>query len=697
MSRFPSLFVLSLAVSAMPAFAQTGSNTKDGAPSSDIDAKLEKRASGVTLEEDSRAGNDFDDGDFTVAPSVIGDLIHEDRTSEELKVQKRAQAAMLAAKNNALNAGNTADPGEKEFLRAKQEAMREKVAIMVENGDLAGAQALAASAVKENPGSEDMRELKAFVDSRRPGMDRKDVAARVRELSDGMRSADGAENGAILATPMAGFVGGAAGGARSGVAAFTGPAGAGMEGMRPGPVREAAGKIALRDYAGAEKLLTRRLEAEPRDGGALRLRALARRFLKRPSDSADDARRVLEQYPGDSRSRGLLALSLVDLGRGEEAYAEASRAVTDGPNDASAWAARARVLQFLGRDAERLEDLRRAAALDPQFDALYRDALTASGASVPGSSRGKAVWTGAIGIALLFFAAVLLRRRGDSSVRLAMRREDHDGLARVAAPAPVAPRGFQILHTLGQGGMGVVYEAVDLALQRTVALKKLREEVAGNPRELARFLKEARTVAALKHPNIVEIHSIHENAGGLFLVFEKVPGQSLHEALGKGAMSPADTAGVLRQVAAALDYAHARGVVHQDLKPANIMVYGGAAKVMDFGIARRVQETLSTMSRVEIAGTPAYMAPEQERGVVTPAADLYALGVCAYETLTGSLPFPSGGVMLKAQKLYRPASEVKPGITAATDTVLGRALEPDPSVRWPSASSFVEALARSLA
>jgi serine/threonine-protein kinase len=147
----------------------------------------------------------------------------------------------------------------------------------------------------------------------------------------------------------------------------------------------------------------------------------------------------------------------------------------------------------------------------------------------------------------------------------------------------------------------------------------------------------------------------------------------------------------------ALDHAHSAGVVHQDLKPANVMVSGDRAKVMDFGIARRVAETMSTLSRIEVAGTPAYMAPEQERGgCVGPAADVFALGACAYELLTGRTPFPNGGMMMKAEKLYRPASEVSPSVPKAADAAIARALEPEPGARWPSASSFVDALARSL-
>ena len=464
-----------------------------------------------------------------------------------------------------------------------------------------------------------------------------------------------------------------------------------------GLMQQAASKFRIGDLPGAELALTRRIEEAPQDGLAWRQRALVRRELRRFEPSAEDARRALGLAPGDFRARRVLIDDLVDLGRSDEALLLAERALKADPRDAHTLAARARVWESLGRTELQLGDLKAAAELDAQFDSTYQDARTrASGPPSSQRPRSGVVWLGAVGTALLFFSFAVFRKRGDSSVRLALRAEDHDLLARGARPDAV-PKGFQVLSVLGQGGMGIVYEALDVALQRPVALKKLRAEVADNARERSRFLKEARTVAALKHPNIVAIHSIHEDEGGLFLVFEKVLGETLHERLSRGALPPAEAVAVLRQVASALDYAHSKGVVHQDLKPANVMVSGAHAMVMDFGIARRVAETLSTLSKIEVAGTPAYMAPEQESGGrVGPAADIFALGACAYEFLAGRPPFPGGGMMMKAQKVFRPVSEMTPGLPPAADAVIARALEPEPGARWPSAASFAEALARSL-
>ncbi len=567
-----------------------------------------------------------------------------------------------------------------------------------QSGDLAAARKMAVETLERHPEDKD---LLAFVKMTAPvktAVDSKTVKARAAELAAGMRQDEG-EGGAILASPISfGALVGA--GSRGPAAPPAGLGGAAPDVRGAMVLRDASGKIAIKDYAGAESALTRRIGEAPNDGAALRLRALARRFLKRYADSADDAKRALMIDARDARSLHLLSRDLTDLGRPKEALAEADRALALDNKDAQAYIARAAAFGALGRGDEELADLARAASLDSQFDALYRDTLAVRGGGGGGRrakiSRAWPVWLGAIGTALLFFSFALFRKRGDSSVRMALRQEDHDELAAAAPRVGAVPSGFRVVKILGQGGMGVVYEAVDLALQRTVALKKLRPEVADNLRERTRFLKEARTVAGLKHPNIVEIHAIHEDAEGLFLVFERVPGESLHERLGRGPAAPAEAAAFLRQIAAALDYAHAQGVVHQDLKPGNVMIHAGLAKVMDFGIARRVLETLSTMSKVEVSGTPAYMSPEQEQCIVTPSADIYALGVCAYESLTGILPFPTGGLMLKAQKMYRRPSEAAPTLKPGVDAAIGRALEPRPEDRWPSASSFVDALARAL-
>ncbi|MEQ1919258.1 MAG: protein kinase, partial [Elusimicrobiota bacterium] len=571
---------------------------------------------------------------------------------------------------------------------------RQEVARLVTTENPAAAREYALAALDRNPAD---LALLSFVKLSAPvksNVDQRTVKSRIAELAAGMRQDEGAGNDAILASPIS--FGAMAGGASRGPAAL--PAGAVVPDLHANAVyREAGTKITIKDYAGAETVLTRRIEENPSDAAAFHLRALTRRLLTRYQDSADDARKAVALNPRDSRSLHLLSRDLTDLGRPQEGLVEAERALAINNNDAQAYVARSEALRVLGRAEERLSDLARAAAIDPKFAPAYEDALALNGGKAVPSRSGRSgpIWLGAIGTALLFFSFALYRKRGDTSARVALSDSNHFSPAAVPR-ADAVPKGFSLVKVLGQGGMGVVFEALDLALQRTVALKKLRPEIAENPRERIRFLKEARTVAALKHPNIVEIHAIHEDEQGLFLVFERVPGESLHERLGRGPINPAEAAAFLGQIASALDYAHGQGVVHQDLKPGNVMIHAGLAKVMDFGIARRVQESLSTMSKIEVAGTPAYMSPEQEQGVVTPSADVFALGVCAYESLTGVLPFPTGGLMLKAQKMYRKPSEAAPSLRAGVDSAIARALEPRPEDRWPSASSFVEALSRSL-
>ncbi|MBI4061975.1 MAG: serine/threonine protein kinase [Elusimicrobia bacterium] len=606
----------------------------------------------------------------------------EDSTQADLEKESESFAQTTTRVPTA--PATSAPPGDKREIERLEKS-----------GDHAAALQMAAEVLERHPEDADLTAFVKLTAPVKPAVESKTVQARIAELMEGLRRDEGAGE-AIFASPIS--FGALTGGGSRRPAAVS-PAvfeGAVADARGAALLRDAGGKIAIKDYAGAEAALTRRIGEFPNDGAALRLRALARRYLRRYADSAEDARRALALNERDSRSLHLLSRDMIDLGRPLEALAAADRALAFDEKDAQAYAARSAAFGALGRRAEELSDLARAAALDSQFDALYQDALAVRGVRGARSARSWPVWLGAVGTALLFFSFVLFRKRGDSSARLALRREDHDVLAAAAPRVEAVPRGFRVVRTLGRGGMGVVYEAVDLGLQRTVALKKLRQEVAGNPRERTRFLKEARTVAALKHPNIVEIHAVHEDAEGLFLVFERVPGESLHERIGRGPVGAVEAAAFLRQIASALDYAHGQGVVHQDLKPGNVMIHAGLAKVMDFGIARRVLEILSTLSKIEIAGTPAYMSPEQEQGVVTPSADVYALGVCAYESLTGCLPFPTGGAMLKAQKMYRRPSEAARGLKPGVDAAIGRALEPRPEDRWPSASSFVDALARAL-
>jgi len=217
-----------------------------------------------------------------------------------------------------------------------------------------------------------------------------------------------------------------------------------------------------------------------------------------------------------------------------------------------------------------------------------------------------------------------------------------------------------------------------------------------------RFLREAKLVASLKHPNLAQILSVIQGGKGegfegeVYLVFEFVRGRSLDRVLHeRGPLPLEEVRRVLRDVCAALDHAHGSRVIHRDLKPSNVMVgEDGSAKVMDFGIAHRAS-TVSAETRTAAFGTPLYMAPEQERGRVSPASDLYALGVMAYELLTGQVPFDAPSALAlweaKASKTFVPPSRLVPTLRPEADAFFDRALDPEPGQRFPSPGEFLAA------
>ncbi len=207
---------------------------------------------------------------------------------------------------------------------------------------------------------------------------------------------------------------------------------------------------------------------------------------------------------------------------------------------------------------------------------------------------------------------------------------------------------YELDCEIGRGGMGIVYRAKDRRLKRVVAIKVLPPELAFRSEIKTRFLREAETAAQLNHPNIVDIYSVDELSQLVFFVMAYIPGDNLAKKLhDSGAMSVADTRRIMRDVGDALAYAHERGVVHRDIKPDNILLDQGSGRPMvtDFGIARAITEGDSRLTATGIAiGTPTYMSPEQAAGdrTIDGRSDLYALGIVAYQMLTGQPPFTAG-------------------------------------------------------
>jgi serine/threonine-protein kinase len=273
----------------------------------------------------------------------------------------------------------------------------------------------------------------------------------------------------------------------------------------------------------------------------------------------------------------------------------------------------------------------------------------------------------------------------------------------VALQHAVAGR-YSLERELGRGGMGIVFLARDVALDRLVAIKLLPPAQAAQAGLKERFLREARTAARLSHPNIVPIHVVEETAGLVFFVMAFVDGETLGQRLRtKGPLSPAGGARVLQEVAWALAYAHARGVVHRDVKPDNILIEQGTGRAMvsDFGIARAGETTGSTAAG-EILGTAQYMSPEQASGEpVDGRSDIYSLGIVGFYALSGKLPFDSPDVAaLLAMQITRPApplSATAPGVSPKAAQAIDRCLAKNPDDRWPTGEAFAEALAQSTA
>jgi serine/threonine-protein kinase len=256
---------------------------------------------------------------------------------------------------------------------------------------------------------------------------------------------------------------------------------------------------------------------------------------------------------------------------------------------------------------------------------------------------------------------------------------------------------YQIVEELGRGGMGVVYKAIDNKLKRTVALKFLPVEWTYDPQAKERFVREAQAAAVLDHPNICTVHEIDEADDRMFISMAFIQGESLKTKIDRGPLKIDTVLDFGMQVAEGLREAHKEGVIHRDIKSANIMITESAqAKIMDFGLARVRGGTLLTKEGMTM-GTIAYMSPEQARGeAVDHRSDIWSLGVVLYEMLAGRLPFQGEHdqaviyAILKEQP--KPLSAVRPEIPAPVEQVVGKALEKKPEDRYQSVEDLIDDL-----
>jgi serine/threonine-protein kinase len=272
-----------------------------------------------------------------------------------------------------------------------------------------------------------------------------------------------------------------------------------------------------------------------------------------------------------------------------------------------------------------------------------------------------------------------------------------------AAPAPAETAadeiaGFRLEGLIGRGGMGVVYRARQPGLDRVVAVKVIAPARAADPGFRERFAREARLAAAIEHPNIVPVYSTGEDRGQLYLVMRYIDGVNLAERLGEGPLAPAAVAEIVGDVASALDAAHLRGLIHRDVKPANILL-ADRAFLTDFGITRELDATMGLTRTGVFVGSVEYAAPEQASGP-GPAADQYSLGCVAYECLTGAPPFGRDRdlhiLWAHAHETPRPPSELVGGLPADIDAAVLRALAKQPGERWATCTEFARRLASAL-
>jgi hypothetical protein len=270
--------------------------------------------------------------------------------------------------------------------------------------------------------------------------------------------------------------------------------------------------------------------------------------------------------------------------------------------------------------------------------------------------------------------------------------------------------GYEVQGVLGRGGMGVVYRARQVGLNRPVALKMILHAEHAAPEGHRRFLKEAESVARLRHPNIVPVYEVgeHQPAGGgpavPFFSMELCEGGSLEDRLQRAPLTPAEAAALVRTLAQAVQHAHEQGIVHRDLKPANVLLTPDAQpKVTDFGLAKRVGEAGQTASGA-VVGTPSYMAPEQAGGrgkEIDGRADVYALGALLYECLTGRPPFKAATAAETLVQVLAdepvPPRRLQPRVPPDLETVCLKCLHKEPKKRYQSAQELADDLKRFLA
>ncbi|UPT73810.1 MAG: protein kinase [Elusimicrobiota bacterium] len=466
--------------------------------------------------------------------------------------------------------------------------------------------------------------------------------------------------------------------------------------------QSASAKLAVKDYHGAVGEADKALELEGDNADALFYRAAAQNLLGRYGDAERDASKGLALSPSAAHLRDARAWAYIRMGRFADAVADANHSLEIDPKNPYAYANRGHASEGRGDYEAMAGDLKKAAELNALFEPDYRDSTRRHGIVPEELSRERAEKpfierlaprTRSFGVMLVFtLSGGLLIGLGLMHVGGGLRdaKEKKAAASGAAAPAALAQR-YELGRAIGQGGMGVVYEARDKTLKRRVAIKMLREEFLKDEQAKKALVEEATTVAELSHPSIVDIHAVEQDEAGVYLVFERLEGRTLDEVIAeKKAMPLSEVKKVLGPVCAALVYAHDHDVVHRDLKPGNVMLTdSGGVKVLDFGISRHAALRGGTKAATTqtVVGTPHYMAPEQEYGVIRRENDVFSLGAVLYEMITGVRPFDGATPAKLAKSYLRPSTRV-PGLSAELDALIDGALEPDPDKRIATPAAF---------
>ncbi len=391
----------------------------------------------------------------------------------------------------------------------------------------------------------------------------------------------------------------------------------------------------------------------------------------------------------DNRFHLLLAIAYDGLGRYDDVIYSAGQAIAVAPQDSRAYILRGGAYLHL-KDYERARiDVETALKLNPssRLAQKLQDDLNAKTSAVKTTAdpAQKAVKKSTPRWIVLYFVAVFIAvllfvywRYED------VFRQPRNAFSRREVEVKEQ---YDFIRQIGEGGMGKVYEAYDKVLKRKVAIKRVRPELVRSSYVREQFLSEARMVALLRHPCIVEIYTVIESESSLYLVFEYVDGQTLETRLDIDGRLPFSKAKrIFEYVCRGLQYAHSQDIIHCDLKPGNIMIFDDdKAKVMDFGVAKKSVDH-ETGART-VAGTPAYMAPEQQKGFMRKQSDVYSLALCLYEALVGQVPWTVKGFDIAKKKIV-PASKLAPNIPPAVDGLLEDALKEDPKERIQTIDEF---------